>query len=243
MMDRAFLGIKQLYGNAGFERIQSAHFLVVGIGGVGSWICESLVRSGALKLSLVDLDDICVSNINRQIHSLSTNVGQSKIDEMKKRLLTINPEVQIECIHDFFSESTKDEILKRDYTYIFDGIDSLKSKCILLAECKAKGLPVICSGGAGGKVDPTQIEITDLNRTINDQLLFRVRKNLKRNFGFPRYENKKFKIPAVYSKELPSKDTGPSGKLDCGSFGSVSFVTASFAFAAVSHVLKEITHE
>lgn len=240
-MKTAFLGIEQLYGEKGLKKIQRAHFLVVGIGGVGSWVCEALVRSGAINITMVDLDEICVSNINRQIHALTTNVGKSKIDQMKLRLEAINPDIQVSCIYDFFSESTRDIILGQSYDYVFDGIDSLKSKCILIAECKKRDIPVICSGGAGGKVDPTKIEISDLNRTLNDPLLFKVRKKLKQDYAFPRYENKKFNIPTVYSRELVRQQPSATDQQDCNRFGSVSFVTASFAFAAVSYVLKEIT--
>lgn len=242
MNNPSFTGISQLYHQAGLEKIRNANFLVVGIGGVGSWICEALVRSGAENLTIVDLDEICVSNINRQIHSLTNNLGNPKVDEMKKRLLLINPNAKIESIYDFFTEKTKDQILKEEYDYVFDGIDSLKNKCLLLSECKKRNIPVICSGGAGGKVNPLKIEVKDLNRSINDQLLFRVRKELKRNYNFPKYEKKKFKIPAVFSTELP-KNHGKGETANCTNFGSVSFVTASFAFNMVAYVINEITSE
>jgi tRNA A37 threonylcarbamoyladenosine dehydratase len=249
-MDRTFEGIKNLYGLPGLEKIQNSHFLVVGIGGIGSWICESLVRSGALEITLVDLDDICISNTNRQIHTLHNNIGQMKIDAMKDRLLKINPNIQVHCILDFFSGSTKDSILNKNYDFVFDAIDSLKSKCLLLDECHKKKLPVICIGGAGGKTDPTQIEIRDLKNTISDQLLFRVRKALrKKEYSFSIYANKPFKVPTVFSKEVARKSVmeeselkNSNAPLNCESgFGSASFVTASMGFAAVSFALNTIT--
>lgn len=249
-MDRTFEGIINLYGETGFQKIQSSHFLVVGIGGIGSWICESLARSGATKVTIVDLDDICISNINRQIHSLPSNIGHFKIDEMKKRMLEIAPEIQVNCIHDFFSESSKDTILKPKFDFVFDAIDSLKSKCILLDECRERQLPIICIGGAGGKTDPTQIEIRDLKNTISDQLLFRVRRALrKKDYGFSIYANKPFKVPTVFSKEVARKDESQACSLknnnapkNCqNGFGSASFVTASMGFAAVSYALNKIT--
>jgi len=245
-MSFAFEGIKNLYGADGLDKIQKSHFLVIGIGGVGSWICEALARSGATHLTIVDLDDICVSNINRQIHALATNTGKQKIDEMKKRLLSINPNINVNCVHDFYSEESSDEILSNNYTFIFDAIDSLKSKCILIAKCKEQNIPLICIGGSGGKMDPTKIEIKDLNHTINDSLLFHVRKKLRKNFGFWRYYDRPFKIPTVFSTELAKEASSDNcyndKKINCQSgLGSASFVTASFGFAAVSYVLSQVT--
>ncbi len=248
-MDAAFEGVKNLFSEVGFTKIEKASFLVIGIGGVGSWICESLARSGVTKITLVDLDDICISNVNRQVHALPSNVGKLKVDVMKARLESINPNIKVRWIYEFFTESTKDQILAEDYDYIFDAIDSMKSKCILIAECKNRNLPLIVAGGTGAKKDPTQIEVKDLNRTINDPLLFQVRKRLRQKFGFRKLHNHPYKIPAVFSKEDPAKfDESllacvPEGqKISCQSgLGSASFVTASFGFAAVSYVLDQIS--
>lgn len=254
-MKNSFQAIQNLYGITGFHKIQNSNFLIVGIGGIGSWISEMLIRSGALNLTLVDLDDICISNINRQVHALNHTVGKSKIDEMKKRLQQINPECQINCVHDFFSESTKDEILKYHFDFVFDAIDSHKSKCILISECKRRKIPIICSGGAGGKFDPTKIQIKDLSKTINDQLLYWVRKTLRKHYNFSPFKEKPFNIPAVFSTELPLtnpnseiKNNAPpilkmnkTHSLNCSAgFGSAGFVTASFANAAVSYALHQI---
>lgn len=246
-MQRAFKGIELLYGEEGLKRIQNSHFLIIGIGGVGSWVAESLARTGAQKITLLDLDDICVSNINRQVHALSSNIGKFKIDEMKERILSINPDAEVECIHDFFTEKNLEDILSRNYTYIFDAIDSLASKCHLINECKKRELKLITIGAGGGKSDPTQIEIRDLNRTINDRLLFRVRKNLRQNFNYRRYYDKKYNIPAVFSTETaiePKNFCESNGPKNCNtSFGSVSYVTGAMAFAAVSYVIRDLIRD
>lgn len=244
-MDRAFHGIKNLYGNNGFEKIQAAHFLIIGIGGVGSWVCESLVRSGVLNLTIVDLDDICVSNLNRQIHTLHNNIGMLKVRAMQERLLAINPELNLTIIEDFFSESTMDSILKPKYDYVFDAIDSVKSKCILLDQCRRKKQPVICIGGSGGKTNPTKIVINDLLRSINDPLLAQIRRRLRTEYSFSKFANKPFKIPTVFSTELPNDSlaeiSSSSGPNNCQTnLGSASFLTASFGMAAVSYVLNHI---
>ena len=252
-MKNAFDSIKNLYGEKGFKRIQESKFLIVGVGGIGSWICEDLVRTGALHLTLVDMDDICVTNINRQVHSLSDNIGKLKIDEMKKRLLQINPECEVICVHDFFSEKTHQKILAPGFDYVFDAIDSHKSKCILISQCKEREIPIIISGGAGGKFDPTKIEVRDLSKTINDQLLHWLRKTLRKHYGFPPFKGKPFRIPAVFSTELPltnpntDKEVTDRPKIDNSDFvncntgyGSAGFVTASFAHAAVSYALNQL---
>ncbi len=249
METRAFEGVQAIYGPKNFSILENQHFLVLGIGGVGSWICEALARSGVKNITIVDLDDICVSNINRQIHATNKTVGKFKIDIMKERMLDINPEIKINCIHDFFTSSSADEILEAKFDYVFDAIDSLKSKAYLLSECKKRGIKVVTIGGAGGLKDPTKIEIKDLNLTRNDKLLQRLRKKLKQSFDFTKYPNKKFHIPAIYSTELIEKpqtecdlDTkNLNHKQNCNNgLGSLSFVTASFGFIAVSFVFEDI---
>ena len=247
-MNRAFEGIIHLYSADGFDKIQKANFLVVGIGGIGSWICESLVRSGALNITIVDLDEICLGNLNRQVHTLANNIGELKVDAMKERLLAINPNINLKAIADFFSETTKDVILEPKFDFVFDAIDSVKSKSILIDECKKRQYPFICIGGAGGQVDPTKIEIRDLNRVENDQLLFKLRKSLRKFFGYKKYYNNPFKIPTVFSMEDPilhdleESEFSESQSRNCKTgFGSASFVTASFGFTAVSYALKAVT--
>lgn len=250
-MNRSFEGIQNLYPK-GFDKIKNAHILVLGIGGVGSWVCESLIRSGVENITIVDMDEVCVSNINRQIHALENNIGKAKVDAMKERLLAINPSANINTIFDFYTESSSNEILSHNYDYVIDAFDSPKNKCFLISECKKRELPVIVIGGAGGRVDPTQIEVRDLNRTINDKLLARVKRILKKQYGYHRRYDKLYYIPAVFSKEMAvyNEDQNENCDLKDGSvrncntgFGSASFVTGAFAFAAVSFVLNEISKQ
>jgi tRNA A37 threonylcarbamoyladenosine dehydratase len=247
-MNRAFEGIENLYSKQGLKNISNCHFLVVGIGGVGSWICESLARSGALKITIVDMDSICVSNINRQIHSLTTTVGESKTSSMASRLKLINPQIEVIEIFDFFTSSTAAEILDIKYDYVFDAIDSLKSKCVLINECKKRDQRVITIGAAGGKRNSSLITVKDLNRTDNDKLLSSMRKELKRDFGFWKFHDHPYRIAAVFSPELAKFSEFDDSKLSDKSisncqtaYGSASFVTGTFAFIAVSYVLNEIT--
>lgn len=246
-MSREFEGIEKLYSKDGYKKIQECHFLVVGIGGVGSWICESLARSGALKITVVDMDDICVSNINRQVHSLSNTIGQEKTAAIKQRMELINPNIEVHEVFDFYSISSSDSILQTKYDYVFDAIDSLKSKCLLISECKKRNQPIITIGAAGGKRDATLAVVKDLNRTINDKLLSCMRKDLKKNYEFWKFHDHPYKIAAVFSSEVAQFNEQEECEIagskirNCQtSYGSASFVTGTFAFLAVSYVLNQI---
>ena len=246
-----FLGIERLYGEAFVERLKQSRLLVVGLGGVGSWAVESLCRSAVGNIILVDYDDICISNTNRQLHTLQSTVGKSKAEVLKERCLQINPEVKIEVHQEILSADNLESIIGKNIDFVIDAIDSVKAKCELIAYCKKNNIPIIVSGGSGGKVDPTQIQIADITKAFNDPLLQVVRKNLRRFYHFPRGE-KKFGISCVFSPEariMPQAceiDTeGAAVKqgrsLDCATgFGASSFVTGSFGFFAVSYCLNEM---
>lgn len=249
--DFRFGGIGRLYGAAALERFRAAHVCIVGIGGVGSWIVEALARSGIGQLTLVDLDDICESNINRQIHALDGLIGASKIETMAARCRAINPECQVTTVHTFLTAKNVDEILAAGFDYVIDAIDSTNHKVALIAACKRLETPILTIGGAGGRIDPTQIQICDLARSINDQLLKRVRKQLRQQHGFPRQKKRKFHIDCVFSPEEPrppesceleGEDSGPqSVRLDCSSgYGAATHLTGTFGFFAASHVLKAL---
>lgn len=247
MMDTAFLGVENLYQKANYNKLQSTSFLIVGIGGVGSWIAEFLARSGVKNITLVDLDEICVSNINRQIHAHSRNIGKLKISEMKSRLQLINPEINIKLIEDFLTSQTIDSIFAAPYDFVFDAIDSVQNKCLLIQKCKKLKIPFVCIGAAAARKDPTQISVKDLNKTINDKLLFRVKKKLKKEYGYSKNTKRSFRIPTVSSNEVPSEPPAKSCDLpnrkitNCESgLGSVGFVTAAFACAATSYAIKKI---
>lgn len=248
-----FGGISRLYGNTGADIIKHAHFCVIGIGGVGSWAAEALARSGVNKITLIDLDDICTTNINRQIHALSNTVGESKVEVMAERISAINPDCQVHMIEDFVTDENLRTLLDNSFDYVIDAIDSVKIKSAIIAHCKRIKLPIICIGGAGGQTDPTKITIDDLSRTYQDPLLAKVRNQLRRDYNFPRNTKRKFSIDAVYSTEQlvypdengevcqAKQSSNGSTRLDCNTgFGAITHVTASFAFFAVSKALTKL---
>ncbi|WP_240221612.1 tRNA cyclic N6-threonylcarbamoyladenosine(37) synthase TcdA [Rheinheimera hassiensis] len=254
-----FAGIARLYGVSALETFRNSHVCVVGIGGVGSWAAEALARSGIGEITLIDLDDVCISNINRQLHALSDTVGQDKVAVMAQRINAINPQCVVHQIEDFVTTDNLRELITADMDYVVDAIDSIKAKVALLAHCKRNKIKVISTGGAGGQTDPTQIQITDLTQTINDPLLAKVRNSLRRDYNYSRNPKRRFGIECVFSTEqlvYPQPDGSvcqqktaqvsaggeiSSMRLDCsGGFGAVTVVTASFGFAAVSRVLKKL---
>jgi tRNA threonylcarbamoyladenosine dehydratase len=254
-----FAGIGRLYGIAALERFRQAHVCVVGIGGVGSWAAEALARSGIGKLTLIDLDDVCISNINRQLHALTDTVGQDKVAVMAQRIKAINPECEVVQVEDFVAGDNLQQLISNEMDYVVDAIDSIKAKVALLAHCKRNKIKVISTGGAGGQTDPTQIQIADLTQTINDPLLAKVRNTLRRDYNYSRNPKRRFGIDCVFSTEqlvYPQPDgsvcqqknaqvnesgESTSMRLDCsGGFGAVTVVTASFGLAAVAKVLKKL---
>jgi tRNA A37 threonylcarbamoyladenosine dehydratase len=240
-----FDGLNRLYGPAALDRLGAAHVLVVGLGGVGSWTVEALARSGVGALTLVDLDEVCEHNANRQIHAMTGTIGRSKAEVLAERVRAIAPECRVRAVVDFFNASTADVVFDVRYDWVVDAIDHPPNKCLLLDRCRREGVRVATTGGVGGRRDPTKLILGDLNRTIRDPLLRRVRKTLRQKFAWPR-TRKKWKIPCVYSAEpafLPeSCEGGASGTLDCdGSYGSVSFVTGAAGFLLAAAVVGDLT--
>lgn len=246
-----FGGIVRLYGTSEAAILRHAHICIVGIGGVGSWAAEALARSGIGQLTLIDHDDIALSNINRQIHTLSSTLHQSKVEVMAKRIQEINPECHCHIIDDFLSDTNLEKYLRRDYSYVIDAIDSIRFKAAMIYYCKRNKIPIITTGGAGGLIDPTQISIADLSRTWNDPLAAKVRSRLRHEYGFPNGK-RSFGVPCVFSTEqqrYPKADgsvchakPGIKGaSLDCNfGFGSSTCVTASFGFAAAARAMQKI---
>jgi tRNA A37 threonylcarbamoyladenosine dehydratase len=249
--DARFSGIGRLFGVEGLRRLQRAHVCVVGIGGVGSWAVEALARSGIGALTLVDLDDICVTNVNRQLHALDGSIGQPKAEAMARRARAINPDCAVRPLHAFFTESNANEILETRFDYVLDAIDSISKKCLLIAKCREKDIPVIVVGGAGGRRNPTELHISDLAHSSHDRLLAQVRSTLRGEHGFPRGE-KAFGIDCVYSRErllyprsdgtvCAQREPGTALRLDCESgYGTACFVTGAFGFAAAGHIVESI---
>lgn len=254
--ERRFGGIARLYGDAALARFRSAHICVIGVGGVGSWVVEALARSAIGRITMIDLDNVAESNVNRQIHALTDTIGKAKVTALAERVAQINPYCAVREIEDFITPENLDEMIGAGgYDYVIDAIDSVKAKTALIAYCRAKGIRLITIGGAGGQIDPTKIEIRDLSRTEQEPLLAKVRKRLRQLHGFPRGTKNKFGIDAVFSTEpLRFPESGESCDVDvdektgitglnCAGFGSAMVVTASFGLVAASQVLRKLAAE
>eukprot|EP00527_Entomoneis_sp_CCMP2396_P002790 CAMPEP_0198147242 /NCGR_PEP_ID=MMETSP1443-20131203/34101_1 /TAXON_ID=186043 /ORGANISM="Entomoneis sp., Strain CCMP2396" /LENGTH=382 /DNA_ID=CAMNT_0043811475 /DNA_START=220 /DNA_END=1369 /DNA_ORIENTATION=- len=270
-----FGGINRLYSaHAGenaedsdlLNRLQESTVVIVGLGGVGSWAAEALCRSGIGHLVLIDLDDICISNINRQLHALSSTVGKFKIHVLADRCRDINPACHVTCIDDFISTDNANEILNqvqnitmekfgkdRGITAVLDSIDGSKEKSALLAACADSKLPTVTCGGAAGRSDPSAIVCVDMTRVENDKLLSSCRKYLRKFHNFPpgfafheKKTPKSWNLPAVYSEELvPDVPTSSSSNLrQCdGALGTACFVTGTFGFLAAAQIVKGIAQK
>ncbi|MGC6342896.1 tRNA cyclic N6-threonylcarbamoyladenosine(37) synthase TcdA [Bisgaard Taxon 45] len=244
--EQRFGGIARLYSTEGLARLRQSHVCVIGIGGVGSWCVEALARSGIGQLTLIDMDDICVTNINRQIHALSGNIGQLKTEAMKARVALINPECKVEIIDDFISTENLAHYLSKGYDYVIDAIDSVKTKAALIAYCKRHKIRMITVGGAGGQTDPTQIQIADVSKTIQDPLMARVRSLLRKDYHFSQNPKRKFGVDCVFSSQpliFPKMDghCEVSATMNCANgFGAATMITATFGFFAVSRVIDKL---
>ena len=248
--ERRFGGIARLYGERALERFRKAHVCVIGVGGVGSWIVEALARSAIGKLTLIDLDNVAESNINRQIQALSTTIGMPKIEALKQRIALINPYCEVELIEDFIDpDNIPQMVAPGKYDYVFDAIDSVKAKAALIAHCRDHAIPLTVIGGAGGQTDPTRIEVRDLARTEQEPLLKKVRKILRAQYGFAKGEKNKYHIDAVFSMEpLRYPEAGDACAIDansvtglnCAGFGSSMVVTATFGMVAAGHMLRKM---
>lgn len=239
--DARFGGIHRLYGRNGLERLHAAHVAVIGVGGVGSWTAEALARSGIGRITMIDADEVCISNVNRQLPALDGDIGVAKVEALAKRMRLINPEVELFPKQEFFTAETADTLLGEEFQYVVDAIDTLPNKALLVAECRRRNLRVITSGGAGGKKDGTAVRVTDLAHASHDPLLQKLRKKLRAEFAFPGDPKLSFGIPAVYSSETPTPpESCEEGlRIDCNSgYGAVSFVTGAFGLAAAGWVVN-----
>ncbi|MFT3849490.1 MAG: tRNA cyclic N6-threonylcarbamoyladenosine(37) synthase TcdA [Propionivibrio sp.] len=249
--ERRFGGVRRLYGAPALERFSAAHVCVVGIGGVGSWAAEALARSAVGRITLIDLDMVAESNVNRQIHALGDEFGKAKTRAMAERILAINPGCKVEEIEDFVAPENMDRLLGRGFDFVIDAIDQVRTKAAMIAWCKRHGRPIVTAGGAGGQIDPTRIALADLAQTVQDPLLAKVRSILRKEYpadGFPRDLKKKFGIPAVFSTEpLRYPESGAAcdepptlAGLSCAGYGSSVCVTAPFGLFAASVALRHL---
>lgn len=250
-MARRFSGVKRLYGETGLVKLQAAHVVVIGIGGVGSWAAEALARNAVGSITLVDLDNIAESNVNRQIHALDGEFGKAKITAMRERIGQINPNCIVREIEDFVTLENASKLLDFEFDVLADCIDDAAAKAILAAMCKAVKRPIIMSGSAGGRLDPTRIKVADLSAVTNDKLLAKVRTILRRDYAFPKATQlkkpAKFGVVCVYSDEPTIKpeaacdaDAGSITGLNCAGYGSSVCVTAPMGFAAAQLAIIKI---
>lgn len=243
---RRFGGLARLYGAGALDLLARTHVCVVGIGGVGSWAAEALVRSGIGRITLVDADHVAESNINRQVHALESTLGAAKVDVMRARLLDIAPDCRVEAVDDFIDTDNVAALVPDD-ALVVDAIDAVRAKAALVAHARNAGQAIVVCGAVGGRRDPLQLRHTDLAHTTGDALLASLRARLRREHGFAR--NGAFGVPALYSVEAPAGRTpaaapasdGLTGgaPLACAGYGSSVSVTATMGFAAASVVLSK----
>ncbi len=248
-----FAGVDRLYGVGAVERLSQRAVAVIGMGGVGSWAVEALARSGVGRLVLIDADDICLSNTNRQLPALDGQYGRNKVVVMAERCRAINPEIQLEVVESFLTSSNLEALLGQPLDLVIDACDSFRTKVETIAWCRRRKLPMITVGSAGGRTDATQVRVRDLSRTEHDAMLALVRKKLRAEFNFPRNPQRYFGVSAIYSLQnvqYPQADGSVCGlrpvlgaeaalKLDCGAgLGAATHVTGTFAFAAAGRALE-----
>lgn len=247
-MLHAFSRTEMLIGTEGLEKLKGSTVAVFGVGGVGTFAIEGLVRSGLGKIALVDDDDICLTNVNRQLHATRKTVGQAKVEAMKERVLTINPKVEVVIHRELYNAESAERLLLDEYDYVIDAIDMVSAKLDLIERCKKRGIPVISSMGAGNKLNPAMFEVTDIYKTSMCPLAKVMRKELKAR-GV-----KKLKV--VYSKEKPMKPIELTSNCNTNCIctnkdrtcierrqipGSVAFVPSVMGLIIASEVVKDIT--
>lgn len=247
-----FSGLARLYGRDALERLHAAHVAVVGVGGVGSWAVEALARSGIGRLTLIDLDDVCLTNVNRQLPAIEGAIGRPKVEVLAERVRAINPACTVDARAEFFLPATADRLLDADFGIVVDAIDGTTAKAHVIGSCVRAGRQCVTTGGAGGKRDGTQVRIGDLGESWGDNLLRLVRQKLRRDYGFASGEGNRYGIRCVYSPEQPvypwsngtcsaEPEPGTNLKLDCASgFGTAVFVTAAFGMAAAQEAVRLI---
>lgn len=257
-LHRRFDRIGRLIGDRGMKRLRDSHVMIVGLGGVGSWAAESVVRSGVGTVTLVDFDEICVTNVNRQLHALSGMVGKQKAEVMAERMKQINPGLTVHAKVEFFNDDHRPSVFSIRPDYVIDAIDNMTAKCQLLRYCRNEGIPVVTSTGSGGRMDPTQVKVIDLAFTTVDPLARELRKVLRVKYDFPGEEGLAWGIPAIYSTEPHTDplelhyDNGKGFRCVCPQgdnpyntcdrknliMGNASFVTGTFGFVAASQAVN-----
>ncbi|MEZ5729872.1 MAG: tRNA threonylcarbamoyladenosine dehydratase [Burkholderiaceae bacterium] len=241
--ERRFASAFRLLGPAAGAALAAGHVVVVGIGGVGSWAAEALARSGVGRLTLIDLDHVAESNVNRQVHALESTLGAAKVSTMAARIGQISPACRVGCIEDFITETNADALLPADADVIIDAIDQTRPKATMIALARRRRQAIVVCGAAGGRLDPLRLARADLARTRGDALLASVRARLRREHGFTRDPKRAFGVTAIYSDEqvAGSGSSGPAGApLACAGYGSLVTVTATMGMAAAAFAIDRL---
>jgi len=255
-LHRRFDRMGRLVGDDAMTKLFKSHVMIIGLGGVGSWAAEAVVRSGVGHVTIVDFDEICVTNFNRQLHALQGSVGEKKAVALGERLKKINPQATITVLSKFYSDKTSDEFFALKPDSIIDAIDHITAKCHLLGRARREGVPIVTSTGSGGRLDPTQVRVSDLNETQTDPLAKDIRRILREKYDFPM--TGPYGIPAIWSPEFPTEPKaltydkgkgfrcvcpqGDNGLFTCDDrnmiFGNAGFVTGAFGLAAASVAVR-----
>jgi tRNA threonylcarbamoyladenosine dehydratase len=262
---RAYTGVARLYGETAADQLRRSNIMVVGIGGVGSWAAEALARSGVGRITLIDLDIIAESNINRQIHALQDTLGRNKVDVMQERIKAINPLCEVIVIDDFLTIENIATMLEPKPQFVIDAIDSPRVKSHLIAFCVQHKIGLAVSGAAGGRDDPLALQEVDLALTTGDALLSNTRSRMRRDFGFSRIKGERFGVRTVCSRQVPlqtltnaedkqganddqvannatgvAKPRNNGAPLNCAGYGSIVTVTAAMGLALASIAIKQL---
>lgn len=249
--ENRFGGLARIYGPGALDLLRGAHIMVVGVGGVGSWAVEALARSGIGRLTLVDLDDVCATNTNRQLPALDPEWGRLKVEVLADRVRRINPDAEVAARADFFTEKSAPALLAAGPGLVVDAIDSVADKVALVAACGRAGIPLLVSGGAGGKTDPTKVRWGDLGKEQGDALLKAVKRGLRAR-GLGPDARGLWGVECVFSEEapvlpwevceaVPRPEAGGSARIDCATgFGAASFATGAFGFTLASRAVRRL---
>jgi tRNA threonylcarbamoyladenosine dehydratase len=240
--ERRFGGLERLYGEGARIVLHRARVAVVGVGGVGSWAAEALARSGVGNVTLIDLDHVALSNVNRQIQALDSTLGKAKVLALQERMRDINPDCQVAAIEEFLDADNLSQLIPAGrYDAVIDACDDARAKAALVAHARHNKIRLVLCGAAGGKSDPLKLRVDDLGRTTHDALLSRLRKRLRSDFNVLPRNNGKFGVSCVYLDEPARRDRSCSANnLSCAGYGSAVTVTASMGFAAAALCLERI---
>lgn len=246
--ERRFGGLRRLHGIEGYERLRGARVAVIGVGGVGSWTAEALARSGVAALTLIDLDQVAESNINRQVHAIESTLGQAKVHALRDRISLIHPGCMVQAVEEFIDETNVDQLLDADgLDGVIDCCDQVRAKAAIAAWSFKHGAPLVSVGAAGGKVWPHLVEVADLADVTHDPLLSSFRQRLRQRHGAAR--KGRMGVSCVFSREpvRPPQDRCETtdgrlgdGSLNCAGYGSSVTVTASFGLVAAAWLMQHI---